>query len=96
MAASGRRAPTPSRLFPGQRVLEVITAVVLAGFDAAFAGAAGAVATVERDVDPETVEGVGNRLVRAALDEARDAVLEVERDIVAPCFLVANGPAQMW
>jgi hypothetical protein len=50
--------------FPGQRVIEVIAAVVLAGFDPAFAGAADAVATVERDVDPETVRGVGNGLVR--------------------------------
>ena len=61
--------------FPGQRVIEVIASVVLAGFDPAFAGAADAVATVERDVDPNAIGGVGNGLVGAALDEARDAIL---------------------
>jgi hypothetical protein len=69
--------------FPGQRVIEAIAAVALPGFDAAFAGAADAVATVERDVDPDAVRCVGNGLVGAALDEARDAVLEIERDAVA-------------
>jgi hypothetical protein len=60
---AGERQPRRG-FFLGQRVLEVAAAVVLAGFDAAFAGAANAVATVEREVDPETVRGVGNGLVR--------------------------------
>src|SRR6267378_3847226 len=78
--------------FLRQRVLEVAPAVVLARLDAAFAGAADAVAAVERDVDPDAVGGVGNRLVRATLDEARDAVLEAERDSVAHRVLVCDAP----
>jgi len=82
--------------FLGQRVVEVAAAVVLAGLDAAFAGAAGAVTAVERDVDPDAVGGVGNGLVRAALDEARDAVLEVERDAMAHSARSPFHVAQMW
>jgi hypothetical protein len=32
---------------------------------------------VERDVDPDAVGGIRDRLVRTALDETRDAVLEI-------------------
>src|SRR3712207_6273667 len=42
---------TLSRLFFCQRVLDVVAALVLAGLHPALAGAAGAVAAVERDVD---------------------------------------------
>src|ERR1700726_871139 len=77
----------------GQRVLEVIAPLVLAGFDAALASAAGAVAAVERDVDAGAVGGLGNGLVGIALNEARDAVLEVERDAVAHWFVSAARAA---
>src|SRR4051794_18473962 len=50
--------------FLGQRVLEVAAAAVLAGLDAAFAGATDTDAAVERDVDPSAIGGVGNGFVR--------------------------------
>ena len=82
--------------FPGQRVIEVIAAVVLAGFDPAFAGAADAVATVERDVDPETVRGVGNGLVRT---ESINRVTPSSK-LSAILWSIASSspmrPAQMW
>ena len=74
----------------GQRVLDVVAELVVAAVAVALAGAAGAVAAVERDVDAEAVGGVGDGLAVPRIDEARDAVLEVERDAVC------HGIAKTW
>ena len=68
------------RLFGGQRVVDVGAAVVVARLAQRLAGAAGAVAAVQRDVDPLAVGGVGDGLVVPAGDEPGDPVLEGQGD----------------
>ena len=65
-----------------QRILDVAFRrhLVLPGFAMAAAGAAGAVAAVERDVDFLAVGRVGQFFVGVAADEAGDAVFELQCD----------------
>ena len=49
----------------------------------ALAGAAGAVAAIERDVDADPVGRIRDRVAGIALDEAGDAILEVQCNAIA-------------
>ena len=64
-------------------VRNVVPELVFTRLAEALARTADPVATVQRDVDALAVRGVGDDLVRPTLDETRDAVLEVQRDLVA-------------
>lgn len=61
---------TLRRFIVGQRVLDVEARLEGAAGNAALAGAAGAVAAVERDVDAEPVGGIRHGLAVPGLDEA--------------------------
>jgi len=68
----------------GQRVVDVVVAeVVAAAFRAALAGAAYAVRTIHRQVDARAKCRIEHLLAGLAFDEARDAILEVQCNLVA-------------
>ncbi len=56
--------------------------VVLAGLAQAAAGAAGAVAAVQRDIDLLAIGGVGQGFIGGAGDEAGNAVFKLQGDVV--------------
>ena len=71
-------------LFLGQRVVDVVAAhVELARLAAGLAGAAGAVAAVDGDVDLLAIGGISHGLAVFAVDEARDPILEIKGDFVS-------------
>ena len=71
------------RLFVGQSVFDVAAALILPRLAKALARAAGAVATIQGNIDPDAIGCVCDGIARSALDETGDSVLEVQRDLVA-------------
>src|SRR5690606_21128931 len=68
----------------GQRFVDVfLTQVVHALLAAALAGAADAVGAIHRQVDLVAVGRIQHGLAAVAVDEAGDAVFEIECDVVA-------------
>ena len=67
----------------GHRLVDVVTTVEAAGLAKRLAGPTRPVTTVQRNVDPLPVRRVRHHLVRPALDETSDAVLEAQCDLVA-------------
>jgi len=65
----------------GQRVFDVNALGIRAAFTVALAGAAGAVATVEGNVDLGAVRGLGYKLVGVARDDAGDPVFELQGNV---------------
>ena len=65
--------------FGAEGVFDVLLAQLVApGFGKALAGAAGAVAAVQRNVDALAVRGIGHGFAGIGVDEPGDAVFEVE------------------
>ncbi len=68
-------------LFRAEGVFDVLLAqIVLTGFGKTLAGAASAVAAVQRDVDALAVRGIGHGFADVGVDEPGDAVFKVERN----------------
>ena len=70
-----------------ESILNVVALFVVAGLAERLAGSAGAIATVEGNVDAGLVGGIGNSLLVLAFDEAGDSVFESQ------CNLVGHGVA---
>jgi hypothetical protein len=85
-----------SCLIIGQRVIEVIAAVIFTGLDAAFAGAANTVGAVERHVDALAIGGVGDAFDFVRIDETGDPVFEVKRNPMSHAFPEPASDRQMW
>ncbi|MOA61880.1 hypothetical protein D3C78_1871350 [compost metagenome] len=60
---------------------EVVAHVVTPGLGETFAGAAGAIAAVQRDVDALTIGRIGDGFMATRLDETSDAVFEIKRNL---------------
>src|SRR5207249_2066683 len=65
-----------------QRVFDVHAHRVFSAFTMTLAGAAGAVAAIERNVDLRTVRGVGDELARVAGDHSGHTIFELQGNVV--------------
>ncbi|MNR44690.1 hypothetical protein D3C85_1634620 [compost metagenome] len=69
----------------------VLTQVVAASLGEALAGAASAVAAVQRNIDALAVRGIGHGFAGIGVDKAGDTVFEVERNGMGHDGSLTNG-----